>query len=390
MRAWLVALLAAVLTLAACGSPPVQISHVLVPALKNNAASFDAVEIDQQAHRLYAADRTDSGVDLFDTTSAPARYLKTIDMPAQPSGIAIAPDLGLAFAGLADGSVAIIDTRNDSLVRTVPTGAKGIDLIDYALSTQTVYASSAGEGTIALVDAPSATLDKVIKVGYALEQPRFDPVDGMLYVTSPGADALFRIDPGTEKIKDKLALGGCSPTGLAINPRLDQALIACSSWLIRMNLRNPSDVKGFTQVGGGDVVSYDATVDRFLVGAPGAQPSEVALFGGDPIDYVTAVVTRGLGNSAAYDEKNGVIYTPDVMPGRAGLDAFSAPSGAFAFSIPGSTAAMFGGIIAATIVLLFAIGRLADPVRKPAPLAPRTAPVESAIRPGARKWTRKT
>ncbi len=388
MRGFL-ALCAVVLLAAGCGGSPVRISHVLVPSLKNTAASFDVVEIDQQAHRLYAADRTDSGVDVFDTSPVPAKYLKTIAMPAEPSGIALAPDLGLAFAGLADGSVAIIDTKNDTLAKAVPTGAKGIDLIDYAPSTQTVYASAAGEGTIASVDAPSATLNQVIKVGYALEQPRFNPADGLLYVTSPGADALFRIDPTSGKIKDKLALGGCSPTGLAINPRLDQALIACSSWLIRMNLRNPSDVKGFTQVGGGDVISYDAAVDRFLVAAPGAKPSEVALFGGDPIDYVTAVDTRGLGNSAAYDEKNGMVYTPDVMPGRAGLDAFNVPSGGIAFSIPGSTLAVFGGIIAVAVLLLFVIGRLADPVRKPAPLAPRTAPVATAVRPGARKWTRK-
>ena len=389
MRAWFVSLLAAVLTVAACGGPPVRISHVLVPSLKHNVASFDVVDIDQHAQRLYAADRTDSGVDVFDTSSVPATYLKTIAMPAEPSGMAIAPDLGLAFAGLADGSVAIIDTSNDTLVKAVPTGAKGIDLMDYAPSSQTVYASSAGEGTIASVDARSATLSKVIKVGYALEQPRFNPADGLLYATSPGAGALFRIDPATGKIKDKLALGGCSPTGLAINPRLDQALIACSSWLIRMNLRNPSDVKGFTQVGGGDVISYDAAIDRFLVAAPGMRPSEVALFGGDPVDYVSAVVTHGFGNSAAYDEKNGMVYTPDVMPGSAGLDAFNAPSGAFAFSIPGSTLAMFGGVIGVAVLLLFVIGRLADPVRKPVPLAPRTVPAESAIRPGARKWTRK-
>lgn len=389
MRAWFVALLAAVLTVAACGGPPVRISHVLVPSLKNIAASFDVVEVDQQAQRLYAADRTDGGIDVFDTTPVPATYVKTIAMPAGPSGLAIAPDLGLAFAGLADGSVAIIDTTHDTLVKAVATGAKEIDLVDYAPSTHTVYASAAAEGTIASVDAPSATLNQVIKVGYALEQPRFNPTDGMLYVTSPGADALFRIDPAGGKIKERLALGGCSPTGLAINPRLDQALIACGSWLIRMNLRNPSDVKGFTQVGGGDVISYDAAVDRFLVAAPGAKPSEVALFGGDPIDYVTAVVTRGLGNSAAYDEKNGVIYTPDVMPGRAGLDAFNAPGGQIGFFIPGFTVAVFAGVIAVAVLLLFAIGRLADPVRKAAPLSPSRAPAEIGIRPGARKWTRK-
>lgn len=383
-------LLATVTLAAACGGAPVQVSHVTVPAMKSLAASFDVVEIDQKAHRLYAADRTDSGVDVFDTSQAPARFVDTIPMPAEPSGIALAPDLQLAFAGLADGSVAFIDTHTESLVKTVPTGAKSLDLIDYAPGDHTVYASSAGEGTIASVDAQSATLNALFKIGYALEQPRFNPADGFLYVTSPGADALFRLDARTGKIKDKLALNGCSPTGFAINPRLDQGLIACSSWVIRIDLRHPSDMKGFTQVGGGDVVSYDPSIDRFMVAAPGAHPSEVALFGGDPIDYIAAVVTGGMGNSAAYDDATGEVYAPDVMPGRAGLDAFSAPSGQIALSISQTAVEVFAGLIAAAVLLMFGVGRLADPARKPAALAPRAVPATADVRPRARKWTRKT
>lgn len=395
MRAWCVGALvsAAVLILSACGSSPVSVTHVRVPTLKGGPASFDIVEIDQRAHRLYETDRSDSGVDVFDTSSRPAKFVTTIDLPAEPNGLAVAPDLGLVFAGLSDGSVAFIDPTTNSLTKQVATGAKSVDLIEYAPTLHTVFASTGAEGGIASIDARSGARNAVFKIGYALEQPRFNPADRLLYVTSPGADAVYRVDPKTGRVMDKLPLGGCSPRGLAIDPRQDQALIACSSWVMRMNLRNPSEVKGFTQVGGGDVVSYDAAADRFLVAAPNAKSSEVALFGGNPIDYMTSVATAGMGNSAAYDEKSGVVYTPDVMPGRMGLDAFSPAEGDVVFSsIPNTAMAVFGAMLAAVVVLVLAVGRLADPAgRRPAPAAPGAAVLAAAaqgVRPGARKWVR--
>jgi hypothetical protein len=391
------AVVAAMLAFAsACSSTPIKLTHLAVPSLKAGPASFDVIEIDQKAHRLYAADRTDSGVDVFDTSAAPAKFVKTITMPAEPNGIAVAPELNRAFAGLSDGSLAIIDTKAGSLIKNVATGGKSVDLIDYSPQTRTVYAANGTDGTIASVDALTGTVNASFKIGYAIEQPRFNPADHMLYVASPDAGALFRLDPRTGKIKDRIALSGCQARGLAINPKQDQALIACSGWVIRLNLRNPSDAAGFTQVGGGDVITYDATIDRFFVAAPGARPSRVALFGGDPIDYVTSVDTGGMGNSAAYDEKNGMVYTPDVMPGKTGLDAFKAPNGDLVFSFAPSTVAVVLGVVAASVILLFAVGRLADPVRRPRPAAPRAAPTAAApvavvggVRPGARKWTRK-
>lgn len=65
----------------------------------------------------------------------------------------------------------------------------------------------------------------------------------------------------------------------------------------------------FTKVKGGDVVSYDAKVDRFFVGAPKNKPaSAVGIFGGTPIAFIMSVATSGGGHSAAYDETNGIVY----------------------------------------------------------------------------------
>src|SRR5579859_7328959 len=230
---WRLLLLTAGLALAcACGSPaPLQIASVPLPHSTGGSASFDVVQIDQANHRLYAADRA-GGVDVFDVSKPHGKYLQAISLPASPNGLALAPDLGRLFAGLADGTVAIVDVKPGSsttgtVVQLATTGGKEADLLDYSSSTHMVYVSNGIDGTITTIDAASGDVKAHYKVGYALEQPRFNPVDGMLYVTSPDADALFRIDPASGAIKNKIALGGCMPTGMAINPQTDHALIAC-------------------------------------------------------------------------------------------------------------------------------------------------------------------
>jgi len=86
------------LLISACTIADVQLTNTPVPTISGKAGSFDVVEIDQQNHRLYVADRTDKGIDVFDISSARATYLQTIALPSSPNGLAIAPDLGRLFA----------------------------------------------------------------------------------------------------------------------------------------------------------------------------------------------------------------------------------------------------------------------------------------------------
>ena len=51
----------------------------LVAATEIADAGKRVIVIDQEAHRLYAADRTTNGVDVFDITTKEAKYLKTVD-----------------------------------------------------------------------------------------------------------------------------------------------------------------------------------------------------------------------------------------------------------------------------------------------------------------------
>lgn len=353
----------------ACGgAAPLKIGSTPLPH-SIGGASFDVAQIDQATHRLYLTDRA-GGIDVFDVSKPKAKFALSISLPASPNGLALAPDLGRLFVGMADGTVAILDVKPgsptaDTVVQTAKTGGKEADLIDYAASTHQVYVSNGIDGTITRIDAASGDIKAHYKVGYALEQVRFNPIDGMLYATSPDADALFRIDPASGAIKNKLALGGCLPKGMAIDPRTDHALIACRLSVIDWDLRTGSSAN-FGQIENGDIVTYDSKVDQFFVASPSKNPSgAVGIFSANPVDYVSTVVTGAGGNSAAYDETNGVVYTPDVRPNRAGLASFQPPSSDQTLAAALPSLMLIVGLLVVVGLFLVVIARQADPIRRP-------------------------
>ena len=369
---------ALVLLFSACtvgSGSPIRYSAAPIPNT-TSSASFDAIEIDQAASRLYVADRADSGVDVFDLSTVPATYAKTISFSFSPNGLAFAPDLKRLYVGLGNGSLGIVDVNLTSptaysVIKVVPTGGKTVDLIDYSQQRHEVYASNGSDGTVTKVDANTGAVTGQMKIGFGLEQPRFNPADGLVYVTSPDAGAMFVLDPNTGTVNKKIGIGSCLGKGFAINPKLDQAMIACSTWVQRINLRNTSDLEVFKDIGGGDLVTYDAAADRFLVAAPDDVPAAVGIFGGNPIRYIAKARAPGHGNSAALDEQHGTVYTPDTRAGKAGLMAFDLPNGEPPISIDSSALVEIGAAIAVIVLVMLWIGRHSDPVNRPAPLPRR-------------------
>jgi streptogramin lyase len=374
--------------ISACGGSGIPIANTRVPSIAGQNASFDNVEIDQAAHRLYATDRTNRGVDVFDISTAKARYLKTIAMGSAPNGLAIATDIGHLFVGTTSGSVTVIDTTTEAIVDQVVTGGSGADLLDYGASRQRLYVSNATDGTITSIDTTTDKVKAHFVIGsYQLEQPRFNPADGMVYVTSPTADSLFRVDPNDGVVNYIFSLNGCQPTGLAINPTSNEALMVCKTFVMSFNLTTGKSQK-FAQVLGGDIVNYDAKVDQFFVGSPHiTKPSVVGIFGGNPIAYYSSVSTDAHGNSAAYDETNNVVYTPNLLPDKAGVSSFKLPDKPQLLP-PWLSTLTTVGLYAALIVgfglfLLF-ISRSADPARRP---LPKVKPVKGEPAPAASSGT---
>jgi outer membrane protein assembly factor BamB len=377
IRSAYLSLLAGALLATACtginvASPPT-ITNIPVSPAGASTGNFDAIVIDQANHRLYAADR-DRGIDVFDITSGQAKFLQSISLPSSPNGLAIAPDLGLLYAGIANGSVEVINIHPASpttgQVTEIVTGGKEADLLDYSAARHELFASNGTDGTIAQIDAKTGTVIRQIKIGGALEQPRYDPADGMLYVTSPDAGALIQVDPATGTIKNKTTLTACTPIGLAINPVTDQAMIACKNWTISWDFRSGTATT-FNQANHADIVSYDSKVDRFFVATPGiTSTSAVAIFAGNPIAYISSVYTGAESKAAAYDDTNNLVYTTDLRPQKVGLESFSIPDSGPALASLLSLAPL-AALLPILVLVLILVGRQADPIKRPEPLLTR-------------------
>src|SRR5207237_5283584 len=68
----------------------VPLTKIPIPPLAGKTASIDLIVIDQEAHRLYVADRTTNGVDVFDITTKDAKYVKSVDAGSGANGVVVA------------------------------------------------------------------------------------------------------------------------------------------------------------------------------------------------------------------------------------------------------------------------------------------------------------
>ena len=367
MRAGLIAV--AILVAAACGGTALPTTFAHVPSLKGKAAAFDDVEIDQAAQVVYAADRTASGVDVFDVSGPLPRWLRTIALPAPPNGLALAPAQGRVYAGTAGGAVEVIDTSTDKVTAEVKTGASEIDLLDFAPGRNVLYASTGADGSLLTIDASTLKITSTAKIGKPLEQPRFDAATNSVYVAVPELDELAVVNASTGAVGRPLKLGGCIPTGLAINPALQTALVACRKSAVAYDLRT-GQKDDFGRLADGDVVQYYPAVDRFFVTSPHEQvPTIVAMFGGDPVGYVGSVHVDGGGNAAVYDVATDHVYTTDPRAAGPGLTGFqmdgTRPIPLMQTLLTTVVPAVLLGILVLGLWLF--IGRRADPANRKRP-----------------------
>lgn len=310
---------AGLVLLSACGSCQSIVHETAIPALA--AGTFDAVEADQSQRRLYFADETAKGVDIVDVSGAQPRFAGTVSLPDAPKGLALAPDSRRLYAAMGGGQVAVIDMDRISqtyqkVVAAITVDTASADLVDFSPQTNQLYVGS--DTSVVVVDAGSGKVVNKFDLKSPVEQPRYNPADGKLYVATPHTDTVLQLDPSNGQVLRKYTQPKCKPKGLAINPSRDIALVACGGSMAVFNLRSGLDEVSRT-VQGGDIVTYDAAVDRFTVGsAHGPRDSAVGVFSGDA-RYIGQIAASPNAHAAVFDDSTGVVYAV----GAKGLLSFS-------------------------------------------------------------------
>lgn len=335
--------------LSSCASCDSIVRLTALPAIAAN--NFDGVEADQAGHRVFLADQTNRGIDVVDTSGATPRFMGTVDMPAPPNGLAFAPGSKRLYAGLIGGTVAVVDADALSatymqVVDKVTVDTNTADLLDFSPRTNNLYVGTGSSDTVVVVDAASDKVTQTLNVKSPVEQPRFDPADGRIYVTTPHTDSILQLDPSTGAVTRTFSQSGCRPSGLAINPGRQLAVVACRSSVAVFNLRTGLDEISRT-VPGGDIVTYDSRVDRFSIGSShGPRDSSVGVFTGDG-HFMAQVQSSPNAHGAVFDDSRDLLYAqssvgllsfspaacappPDWLTFTGGLSVFVAPVVLFA------------------------------------------------------------
>ena len=315
------------------------LTRIPIPPIEGKTASIDILEVDQDAHLLYVTDRTDNGIDVFDVSTPSATYLRTIDVGSGPNGVSVAKNVNEVFAGLNNSDVVAIDINPDSptvdtVVARVNTGGKNrADEMDYDPKDKKLYVANSDDGIVSVIDA---TTNQIIKkfedMGEALEQPRYNAGDGMMYLTGSGQNVVFKFDPTSDTLLAKVdVVDKCNPNGLAINPTTNQALLGCSNrqqpqHAVSWDLEAGRVLDTFQQAGAGDAAFYSPRADRFFFGASNFfRGGQMAIFSGNPIAFQTNVPTAVGSHGVAFDETNDVVYTQDQLPNEGALFSFPLP-----------------------------------------------------------------
>jgi DNA-binding beta-propeller fold protein YncE len=312
---------AGAILLSACGSCDSIAVQASVPALA--AGVFDGVEADQGGHRLFFADQSINGVDVVDVSGTSPRLVGTIDLPASPNGLAFAAGSKRLYAGMDGGHVAVIDADGLSqtflkVVDSVDAGAATADLLEFSPRTNSLYVSTGAGASVVAIDAASDKVVNRFDLKTSVEQARYDPADGKLYVTAPHIDSILQLDPAYGTVTRTYRQQGCGPKGLAINTSRQLALVACGGSMAVFNLRTGLDEVSRV-VPGGDLVAYDPAVDRFTVGSShGPRDSSVGVFSGDG-RFIGMVGSSPQAHGAVFDDRSGLVYAAS----KAGLLSFS-------------------------------------------------------------------
>lgn len=317
----------------------VPLTRIPIPPIQGKAApSFDVFDLDQEAHLLYVADRTDTGIDIFDVSTPTAKYLKTVDVGSPPNGLMVAKNVNKIFTGNNDSTVAVIDVdpaspRANTVITRINTGGKKrADEMDYEPKSKKLYIANS-DNFVTVIDAVKhEIIKKIDNAGQGLEQVRYNPADGLIYVPATEDNALFVVDPSKDEVVKKLEIGTtCEPHGVAINPTRNQMFIGCGGvkqpqQSVLFDLKTGKVVTTFPQLGAGDAVYYSAKADRFFFAAQNFyRGPQLGIFGGSPVAFITNVPTGPGSHSVAYDEANKIVYTGDHTPGQGGLLSFPLP-----------------------------------------------------------------
>jgi hypothetical protein len=240
------------------------------------AESVDLSSFNPVTQILYYADHVAHAVVAIDTkTYSVVGWVPVPNCTASscPSGVQVAPDIQKLIVTDRVSMAYIYDLTLPGAAPAAVPMPTAPDELDYDPIHQRVYIGNTTAPYfltgVDLTGANANTVTASIPIPGSAEQPRFNPVDGFMYMTIPSVGVL-KIDSnggsaGTGAIVATYTLTGCSGNGNWIDPVTNTMMVGCNNGTATqsklgeflVNLVDGTVLSQFPQVNTDDVMGYN-------------------------------------------------------------------------------------------------------------------------------------
>jgi DNA-binding beta-propeller fold protein YncE len=316
----------------------------------NKLEQFDIGYVDAEAGRYYVTDRSNAGVDIFDTRKMTyvgrvggfvGLKLNPDGRPAivlsGPNGVAFDPQKHELWAADGDSTVKVIDVAANppKIVASISTGGTkradelGIDTKDGLVlvgnnadkpSYVTFISTKPDHAIMAKIEMPDAS--------DGIDQPLYVPETGLFYASVPiwkeeknhGGLAVF--DPKTLKMTKLIPINDCVPFGLAQGPGTN-VIVGCGAGskartptvltpaTVIIDVATEKVVKVIHELGGQDEVWYNPKARQYYTASRDFPSGPVlGVINADTNTFVESIPTGENAHSVAADSTNGAIFVP--------------------------------------------------------------------------------
>jgi DNA-binding beta-propeller fold protein YncE len=338
------ALLLATVSLAAEPTPTQPTGPVIGVSLANHyravrlpgaggSVNLDYVAFDRAAGRLWVPAGDTGNVDVYDVAT---QHLTAIGgfRTAEREAHGHKRVMGPSSVALGDGT-AYVGNRATSEVCGIDMGrlerkgcvalASAPDGIAWVGTTNEVWVTTPRDNSITLLDASLKPAGHVLLDG-APEGYAVDAAKGVFYTNLEDKDRTLAVDVRTRKVLSswKPGCGQAGPRGVAVDPAMGLAFVACTDHLAVLDLAHEGAIVARGDTGAG-VDNIDYLPDQHAVFVASGKASRLTVFhvGTGGALTIAATDITGEGCRSVVADAKGVAYLPD--PNAGGFLIVTAP-----------------------------------------------------------------
>ena len=250
------------------------------------------------------------------------RIVARISQINDPRGITVDNDSGTMYVALAgNNSIAVVDTRNWSVEKTIPVQHRPEKLL-WVPQTKTLYATSVLDRTLSIIDLRLSAETQVLDLNALPQDMLYDGARQVLLLTLQDLGQIASIDH-SNKIIGRYKVVASEPTGLALDEQRRRLYVAVRYAVLALNADTGAEVARIPAPGGTDALVLDPGGNLLYAAAGDGSVLAIDL-NRNVVDHELPTDVKGY--SIAYDPAHKMIFLPGGREGRSKMVILS-PSG---------------------------------------------------------------